>query len=315
MQAVVYYLALPWLYGLSVLPFPVLFVLSDGLYYLLYYVLGYRKTVVRGNLARSFPEKPAAERRKIERQFYRSLCDIVVENLKGLTMSKKTAVHRCQFTPESVQLVRQYAKRGRPVIYAMAHQVNWEYSGAAVGPESDFEWYSLYRRISNPYFERLFYRKRSRMGLHMIDSETGVRKLMALRNERAALVFVADQTPGKRSAFWMEFLNQPTPVFQGTERIAKKLNCPVHYACLYRLKRGHYRIAVEPITDSPRELPEGRVLEEFMGRLERDIRRRPSEWLWSHRRWKHQPPEDYTGAHKTRVTPPEQLQQATETSA
>jgi Kdo2-lipid IVA lauroyltransferase/acyltransferase len=285
-----FYCLLPFIYGISLLPYFLFYGLSDFMYVMLYYVFGYRKKVVYQNLKNSFPEKSHEELKRIERKFYRYLCDLMLETFKTLTMSREKAVKRCRFTPQTVEVFKQLAGQNRSCIIVMGHFGNWEWAGNSFSLVNKQPLYVVYHPLSNPYFDRLIYRMRTRFGTRLYAMKDTVRDMLRNRHEVNATAFIADQTPSPENAYWTTFLNQDTPVFWGTEKIAKKLNYPVVYVSIHRLRRGYYETSAEMLVENPASTADGEISELHTRRLEQDIRREPEIWLWSHRRWKHKRP-------------------------
>lgn len=290
MQALAYYIALPFIYLLSLAPFSVLYAVSSGVYFLLYRVLGYRKEVVFTNLRNSFPERSEEEIRKIADGFYRYLCDIFLETFKTLTISREEMLRRCRFEPASKKLIDDLAAANRNVVLVMGHFGNWEWGGNTFSMESKQQLYVIYHPLSNKYFDGLMYRMRTRFGSKLIAMKDTFRVMAAQRKELNATAFIADQAPRPETAYWTTFLHQDTPVFWGTEKISKKLGYPVVYIKISRLRRGYYEMTAEMLVPEPSAMAEGEILERFTRKLEADIREQPEIWLWSHRRWKHKRP-------------------------
>ncbi len=287
MKALVYYISLPFLYLLSLLPFPLFYLFSDFVYFLLYHVIGYRKQVVYENLKNSFPEKTDAEIRKIRKQFYKYLCDLFLETFKTLTISKEEAKRRCTINPSALEVFERFYREGKSVIIVMGHFGNWEWAGNTFSLNCSHQLYVIYHPLTHTYFDGLIYRMRTRFGTKLIPMRDTYRDMVKNKGELNATAFIADQTPSPDNAYWTTFLNQETPVFRGTEMIARKVNYPVVYASMKRLKRGYYEISAETLFEEPRATKEGEISESHTRKLEREILAQPEIWLWSHRRWKH----------------------------
>lgn len=288
MGAIGYYLSLPFIYGIAWLPFPVLYVLSDGLFVLLFHVFGYRKEVVRTNLRNSFPEKSEAELRTIERDFYRWFCDLVLETLKTLTLSPEQVKERVQVAGEAV--LRNYFDQKRSVILVMGHWGNWEWGGARFNQLGLHQLFVIYHPLQNKWFDALVYHMRTRLGNKLYAMDNTLKGMLTDRHLVSATAFIADQTPPPERAFWTTFLHQDTPVFFGTEKIALKLGYPTIYVGIERTGRGRYLMRFEELTADPTSTGEGEITQLHTQRLEKDIQRLPSNWLWTHRRWKHRRP-------------------------
>lgn len=289
MGAIGYYIALPFIYGIALLPFPLLYLLSDAIHLLLYRVLGYRKQVVLTNLRNSFPEKSEAEIQAIASRFYRWFCDLTLETLKTLTITPGQVKERVAF--ENIGLLEEYARRKQSIILVLGHFGNWELAGARYSQEKGIpQLYVIYHPLQNKWFDRLVHHMRTRHGTRLYTMKETSKSMLRDRHLLTATAFIADQTPAPERAYWMTFLNQDTPVFLGTEALSRKLGYPIVYISITRPKRGHYRMVAEPLVEDPRALPEGEITVTHTRRLERDICAHPELWLWTHRRWKHKRP-------------------------
>lgn len=287
MGLILYYILLPFLYFLSILPFPLLYLVSDCICFLLYNVFGYRKKVVSENLKNSFPNKSYAELKNIEKKFYHYLCDLFLETLKTLTISKKEAVKRCKFSENTIQIFNELNKNKQSCIIVMGHYGNWEWAGNTFSIVNQQQLYVIYHPLTNKYFDKLMYNMRTRFGTKLYAMKDTMREMIKNRNEINATAFIADQTPSPKGAYWTTFLNQDTPVFWGTEKIAQKLNYPIVYVTVNRVKRGYYELNSEILISEPKNTIEGQISELHTKKLEKDIIAQPEIWLWSHRRWKH----------------------------
>lgn len=287
MSSIGFYIALPFLYLISALPFPLFYLLSDGVYFLLYRVIGYRKKVVYENLKNSFPNKTHEELKLIEKQFYKYLCDLFLETLKTLTISKEEAIKRCAFNQNTKAIFKELNDQKRSCILVMGHFGNWEWAGNSFSLINPQQLYVIYHPLSNKHFDKLMYDMRTRFGTKLYAMKEAMREMIRNRNEVNATAFIADQTPSPEGAYWTTFLNQDTPVFWGTEKIAQKLNYPVVYVTVNRIKRGYYEVNTEYLVMEPKNTKEGEISELHTRKLEQDIIAQPEIWLWSHRRWKH----------------------------
>lgn len=290
MSALGFYLCLPLLYLISLLPFSVLYLVSDLFFFLLYYVIGYRKKVVYANLKNSFPEKDHQELKQIERRFYRYLCDLFLETLKILTISPRSLKKHCYLSKETLAMFDQFNDEKKSCIAVMGHFGNWEWAAVAFPLVAKQQLRGIYHPLSNVHFDKLMYKMRNRFGTKWYTMKDTPREMLKNRDEVNVTTFIADQTPPPESAYWTTFLNQDTPVFWGTEKLARKMNYPVVYISVNRMKRGSYEIRAEMLVKEPKLTAEGEISELHTKRLEKDIIRQPETWLWSHRRWKHKRP-------------------------
>lgn len=269
------------------MPFRLLYLLSDVMFILLYYVLSYRKKVVMGNLRASFPDKSEAELQKIGRDFYRYLCDMFLETFKTLTISKEEMVKRCSFTPETVELFNKLAAENKSAVLVMGHKGNWEWAGNTFSILCKQQLYVIYHPLGNKRFNDLMYHMRTRFGTKLIAMQDTFREMVKNRHEVNATAFIADQSPQPSTAQWVPFLHQDTPVSKGTEKIAQKMNSPVVYVSVNKVKRGYYTVTATMLVENPSAAAEGDITVLHTRKLEKDIIEEPATWLWSHRRWKH----------------------------
>ncbi|MFB5944947.1 lysophospholipid acyltransferase family protein [Albibacterium profundi] len=277
-----------FIYLCSLLPFWALYLLSDILYYVLYYIVGYRREVVFKNLKKSFPEKSSDDLKRIEKLFYRSLGDMIVENIKMASISAKESKKRLTILNERVLL--DYLEKGQPVIMVTGHYSNWELGIHALSLLSPYPSLIVYKPLSNKVFGAAYNKIRSRFGAVMVPMKQTLRKIHHYRNRAHTSVFLADQTPMKsESKHFITFLNQPTLMYLGIEKIAKKLNYPIIYSHIDRVKRGYYTCEFTVLVDNPSEYSENEITDLHSSFLEQLIQKKPELWLWSHKRWKHKP--------------------------
>jgi Kdo2-lipid IVA lauroyltransferase/acyltransferase len=284
MQAVLFYIAYPFLYLIASLPFRALYLLSDGLYYILR-LTGYRRKVVLKNLRNSFPEKSDTEINVLCESYYRYLCDLILETFKTLKMTSQEARERCTFN-NAPWLDQLYAEK-KSIIIVMGHYGNWEWAGPSFTLNTRYQLVVIYRPLSNPYFEKMMVGMRTKHGTKITPVKNTLRDMVANRKDITATAFIADQTATKKDAYWTTFLHQDTAVFTGPEKLASKFDYPVVFMNVQRPKRGYYVVTPELLFASPKNTAENEIMEGFTNRLEREIKNDPTIWLWSHRRWKH----------------------------
>jgi KDO2-lipid IV(A) lauroyltransferase len=287
LPAVTYYLVLPVLYFLSLLPFIILYLFSDFLYFILYYVIHYRKKVIEQNLHNSFPEKSDKEIELIRKKFYKHFCDFFIETIKMLTLSKEEMIRRCKITPKTSAIYARFASEHKNVIIAMGHFGNWEWACNAFNVQAEQQLYVIYHPLSNKYFNELMHKIRTRNGAKLIAMKDTYREMIINKEELNATAFLSDQTPQPQHAYWTTFLNQDTPVFKGVEVISKKMKLPVIYSSMRKVKRGYYEMDSEVLIEDPESVDNDEVSEMYIRKLEQEIKIQPEIWLWSHKRWKH----------------------------
>lgn len=270
-------------------PFGLLYLISDGLAFLLMNVVGYRRKVIMDNLERCFPEKSDAERREIAQKSYRNLSDIIMESLKGTTTSIKSL--RKRYTYVNYELINKVLDEGRSVVLAGAHYNNWEWGVITIASGFNGKTVGVYKPMSNQYMDRWFFRTRARDPKMILKSmKDTYASVEEHRGDPTVFILVADQIPSNRkTAITARFFNQPSACLPGTESIARKNNYPVFMYEIQRVKRGHYQLTFSEVCQEPALLQEGEVTQRLMSMIEDTIRREPSSWLWSHKRWKWMP--------------------------
>jgi KDO2-lipid IV(A) lauroyltransferase len=284
---ITYYLVAPFIYLISLLPFSFLYLLSDSLFVIVYYIWGYRKTIVYENLQHSFPDKTKAEIIALRWFYYRYLCDLFLETFKMLTISSSSMLRRCELDQQSRNLLKDLFEKNERAILTLGHKGNWEWAGSVFSLVCQQQFYIVYHPLSNSAFDSIMYKMRSRFGAKLVTMTNAYKTLKQLEDEPILSAFVADQSPPLNGAHWTEFLHRSTPFFRGPERISSKLGQAVLYLSVHRVKRGYYKMHVERLTDANGMYDDGEITERYVGILEEDIISEPQTWLWSHRRWKH----------------------------
>jgi Kdo2-lipid IVA lauroyltransferase/acyltransferase len=282
----------PLLYFISLWPFWLMQLFSYKLYFLVFHLFGYRKKVVYENLRRSFPNKTETEIHGIAKRFYLHFCDVILETIKLLTISRKKFKKHFIYDESALKVFSYFEEKQQSIIGVMGHCGNWEWGAISYPAYFKHLITGVYHPLSNKNFDKLMLRLRSRFGGNITPMRSVYKELLNLQKKSIPTLvgLIADQTPPPESAYWTTFLNQDTPVFNGAEKMAKKLNYPVVYVSIKKIKRGHYQLGAEIIAENPNELPEGRISQLHTAALEKNILTQPHIWLWTHRRWKHQRP-------------------------
>ncbi len=280
------------LYGLlwllSWLPLRIHYVLSDGLYLIIYRLVGYRRGLVRRHLAACFPEKGEQERRQTERQFYHWFCDYLVETVKLLTISREELRRRMVF--RGTEVIDEVVESGQSCAVYLGHYCNWEWITSLplwVTPKAQCG--QIYHALENEEFDRLFLTLRQRMGAVCIPMAETLRRIVQYRQQGQPVVigYISDQVPFWNNIHhWCQFLNHDTPVLTGTERLARQTGHAVLYLDVRRLRRGYYEAEFKLITREPKQMGDYEITDIYFRLLEASIRRDPACYLWTHNRWK-----------------------------
>lgn len=285
----IYHLLSFFLKFLSYTPFCVLYVLSDCLFYLLYYVVRYRRRIVRKNLTESFPEKSEQEIIQIEKKFYQYFTDQVLESCKMATISSEEMSKRMKFT--NIEDVNAVLRSGKTISLYMGHYGNWEWvSSIPLCLEPNVLAVQIYHKLRNENMDRLLLYQRERMGAISVEMRKTARYITQLKtaNKVSIIGFIADQSPRKRDArHFIPFLNHQTPVLTGTEKIIKHYGFEAWFLDMKRVKRGFYEARLIRMHDAPQSLPDFELTTIYYQMLEQMIKERPELYLWTHNRFKH----------------------------
>lgn len=275
-----------FIFPLSLFPLRVLYIVSDFLYFMMYRVFKYRLKIIIDNLRHSFPEKNEKEIQKIAKLFYKNFCDQMIESLKSFSISKKELEKRFKFI--NPELIDKYYHQGKSVVLAASHYGNWEWSGTLLGAITSLKVLGAYSPLKNKFFDKKIKSSRSQFGSILLSSKEIARVIDANKNIPSLIGLIADQSPSNyRKSYWMNFLNQATPIFAGPEKTALKYNLPIVFAKVDKVKRGYYTLVFEIVRDNENTLNEvGDITRVHSQMLEKCIKDKPELWLWSHRRWK-----------------------------
>lgn len=287
MQQIAYYIIYPILWIVSILPFPLFYFLSDCIYFFTYRIIGYRKKTVRENLALTLPHLSEKERLKVESKFYQHMCDMFMEMIKTMTISKKEMQKRFKFT--NLDLMEEYEQKNKSIVLFYAHYASWEWS-IILGTFVKFKGYGIYKKIRNPYFDKLVKDIRSKFDATLIDTKSTTKQVT--ENQQKGILgiygFISDQTPTPHKAkYWDDFMGHEVPIHTGGEMLARNLDMNVLYMKVMKVKRGHYEATFIPLSDDIQSLPEFEVSRRFIREVEKQIYEAPEYYFWTHKRWKH----------------------------
>jgi Lauroyl/myristoyl acyltransferase len=291
MSGFLYHIIYIFIYPLAILPFRALYYLSDFLFVIVYYLIRYRRKLVRKNLTNAFPEKPLKEIRAIERAFYHHFCDYFFETIKILNISDIRMKRHFVFKNE--ELIQYFLNEKKPVILMMGHYGNWEWVTSIalwMRRAENLEIGQIYRPLKNKTFDRFFIKLRTRFSTINYAKNSIYREIIRMRKSDKIwlLGFISDQKPSRQNIhYWTKFLNQDTAVLTGAERIAQQTGSVVCFLDVKRIKRGFYEGKVKLITDNPSETQEFEITEKYARLMEKTILRDPACYLWTHNRWKY----------------------------
>ncbi|MDB6060685.1 MAG: lipid biosynthesis (KDO)2-(lauroyl)-lipid acyltransferase [Verrucomicrobiaceae bacterium] len=270
------------------LPLPFLYAFSSVAAALLYYVARYRRAVVRDNLANALPELTDAQRLTIEKGVYRHLCDLGVELLASRTLPRE--VFRERITLENPELLDEFKNQQQSILFLTCHQGNWEWLSHVVNDYLGCPIDAVYKTLHNSAFDAFVLEARSRSG-RPIELKTAGREILRRRREFRGFAMLADQSPFKREKrYWHDFFGRLSSFYFGPQKIAEATQYPVIYAAMTKPRRGHYRMRFEILARPPYPKGGTEILDKYIATVERAIRVQPEIWMWTNRKWKHEPP-------------------------
>lgn len=277
-------------FPISLVPLRLIYFLSDFLF-LIFMVFPYRKKVISGNLKRSFPDKSNKEIAQLTRQFYRHFTDILAEGIKNLSISKEELKKR--YKVKNPELMEHLYKQNKSVLLVSGHYNNWEWLITSQNFLFPHQAMGIGMPLTSKFWDKKVNERRERFGMVVVHSKNFREKIREQTDTPIAILTLSDQSPGDaRKSYWMEFLNQPTAVLFGAEQMAHEYSFSVVFYHTRKIRRGHYEMELQLITDAPKEMKWGEITETHTRLLEECIREQPAFWLWSHKRWKREVPSD-----------------------
>ncbi|PLX13623.1 MAG: lipid A biosynthesis acyltransferase [Marinilabiliales bacterium] len=272
---------------ITLLPMRVLYIFSWFLFIILNYIVKYRRNVIEKNLKNSFPEKSEKEISEIRKKYMRHLSDVIIESLATEHISEKQFKKRIKY--KNPEILDKFWKEGKSIIGVTGHINNWEWY-TTLPLIMNYKVIAIFKPMSNKYFEWCINKLRNKFGVEPVAMKNTLRTLLnyVKQNTKTYTLSIADQVPLKNEIqFWTPFLNQDTPVFLGTEKLARKLNQAIVFLAMRKIKRGYYEVEMIPVTDNAKNEEPLAITVKHTQILEKEIRNAPEQWMWSHRRWKH----------------------------
>jgi len=285
MDYIIYLVAYPIIWLLSVLPFRLLYCVSDVLYFVMYVLLKYRVKVVRKNLHTAFPFKTTEELRGIERKFYHHFCDTLLEMVKSYQMSEQEMKRRMVFT--NIEVLRKYEDEERNILFMCSHYASYEWL-LSLAYYLKHKSYALYTPLSNKYFDKFLQKIRTKHHSYLLSRYTAHKEMKRHKDEQGVYCygFASDQVPNNKKNYKRPFLGLRVPVFTGAERLGKALNTVIVFAKIEKVKRGYYQTTFEVLAENPQEFVDYQITDMFFERVNRQIYDEPAYYLWTHNRFK-----------------------------
>ena len=287
MQYLLYVIMYPFIWCVSILPFRILYLFSDFVFLIVYYLIGYRKEIVKENLKLTLTHLSDEERLIIEKKFYHHLCDMFLEMIKTMTISKEEITKR--YVIKNIEVYTNLEKQQKSIALMCAHYASYEWA-ISMNFEIKFKGYGIYKKIANPYFDKLVHAIRSKFKASLITTKETIPTIIEnTKNKNLAVYgFASDQSPRQNSAHhWTKFMGIEVPVHTGAEMLAKRYDMNVIFLKTKKVKRGYYEASLEILSENANAVPNYEITDHFLKLVEEQIYEAPQYYLWTHKRWKH----------------------------
>jgi KDO2-lipid IV(A) lauroyltransferase len=287
MQFLIYSISFPFLWIISKLPFRVFYWFSDGIYLLVYYIIGYRKKIVRKNIGLALPHLSEEKRLVIEKKFYHHMCDMFLEMIKTMSISSEEMKERFKIT--NIELLKEYEQKNKSIILLAAHYASWEWL-LSINESTSFKCYGVYKKVNNKYFDAKVRSIRSKFKSELVTTDNTI--ALINDNEKNGIMslygLASDQSPQVHKTFhWQQFMGITVPVHTGAEMLAKRYDLEVVFAKVTKVKRGYYEATFVPIANYPKSIPDYEITDAYLKEVEQQILEAPEFYFWTHKRWKH----------------------------
>ena len=287
MQFLVFILTFPFLWIISILPFRIFYWLSDCIYVLVYYIVGYRKKTVRENLSFALPHLSDKERLEIEKKSYHHLCDMFLQMVKTMTISSEEMNKRFKIT--NLEVIKEYEKKGKSIMLIASHYASWEWL-ITLNQKISFLGVAVYKKLANKHFDKLVRDIRSKYNTELVPTSKTIPLIANNQKNNIQCVYglASDQSPKADRIFhWESFMGVEVPVHTGPEMLAKKYDMTVVFAKVKKVKRGYYELTIIPLSDNPKSIPDFGITHIYIKEVEKQILEAPEYYFWTHKRWKH----------------------------
>ena len=287
MQFLIYSISFPFLWIISKLPFRLFYWFSDCIYILVYYIIGYRKKIVRNNILIALPHISEEKRLVIEKKFYQHMCDMFLEMIKTMSISSEEMKERFKIT--NIELLKEYEQKNKSIILLAAHYASWEWL-LSINESTSFKCYGVYKKVNNKYFDAKVRAIRSKFKSVLVTTDNTI--ALINDNEKNGIMslygLASDQSPQVHKTFhWQQFMGITVPVHTGAEMLAKRYDLEVVFAKVKKVKRGYYEATFVPIANNPKSIPDYEITDVYLKEVEQQILEAPEFYFWTHKRWKH----------------------------
>jgi lauroyl/myristoyl acyltransferase len=287
MQFLIYSISFPFLWIISKLPFRLFYWFSDCIYILVYYIIGYRKKIVRNNILIALPHISEEKRLVIEKKFFHHMCDMFLEMIKTMSISSEEMKERFKIT--NIELLKEYEQKNKSIILLAAHYASWEWL-LSINESTSFKCYGVYKKVNNKYFDAKVRAIRSKFKSVLVTTDNTI--ALINDNEKNGIMslygLASDQSPQVHKTFhWQQFMGITVPVHTGAEMLAKRYDLEVVFAKVKKVKRGYYEATFVPIANNPKSIPDYEITDAYLKEVEQQILEAPEFYFWTHKRWKH----------------------------
>ena len=287
MQLLAFIILYPIIWLISILPFPIFYALSDVIYFFIYRVFKYRKRTVRRNLVLALPHLSDEERKIIEQKFFAHMCDMFLEMVKTMSISRTEIDKRFKFT--NIEVFQNLEKQNKNIAVMIAHYASYEWV-ISLNRFTTFASYAIYKKVNNPYFDKLVRKIRYKFKANLITTSETVPKMEENAGKGILSVygFASDQSPRLfAQQYWSDFMGINVPVYDGAETLARKFDMNIIFLRTKKVRRGHYEATFEVLTENIEAEPQHSMTDKFLRLVENQIYEQPEFYLWTHKRWKH----------------------------
>lgn len=287
MLYLVFLLVYPILYCISKLPFRFLYILSDFIFFIIYYIIGYRKKTVRENIAMALPNLSKKEKLVIEKKSFQHLCDMFLEMIKTITITEKEINKR--YTYSNLEIYKEFEAKQKSIAVMIAHYASYEWV-ISLNNKMSFKGFAIYKKLNNPYFDKLVIDIRSKFKAYLITTKETIPTIESnyKNNILSSYGFASDQAPRLSvTHYWRKFMGIETNIHTGAEMLAKKYDMNVVFIKTRKVKRGYYEGTFIVLSDDAKNVPDYQITDKFLDLVEEQIYEAPEFYLWTHKRWKH----------------------------
>lgn len=290
MRYFIFLIVYPILWCVSMLPFRLLYVLSDVVFFIVYYVIHYRKTIVRENINLALPHLSASEKLIIEKKSYAHLCDMFLEMIKTITISENEINKR--YTYSNLETFKNLESKNKSIVVMIAHYASYEWV-ISLNKQISFKGYAIYKKLNNPYFDQLVKDIRLKFHANLITTKDTIPQIESNYNNKILSIygFASDQAPRLSvTRYWRSFMGTETNIHTGAEMLAKKYDMNVIFLKTKKVKRGFYEGTFVVLSEDEINIPDYQITDKFLNEVEKQIIEAPEFYLWTHNRWKHRKP-------------------------